>query len=59
MGRKIYREQKVKEQEEIRREQRLMEKELEKRARMEKIDNDLNNPVSALEKIKVDKSKEN
>ena len=36
-----------------------MEKELEKRARMEKIDNDLNNPISALEKFKVDKSKEN
>ena len=56
---KFDREQKLKEQEEIRREQRLMQKELEKRAKFENIKNDNNNPVSGLENFNVDKSKEN
>ena len=46
------------EQEEIRREQRLMQKELEKRAKFETIENDKENP-RGLEKFDIDKSKEN
>ena len=49
--------QKLKEQEEIRRDQRLMQKELEKREKFEKLEE--NNNVSGLEKFSVDKSKEN
>ena len=41
---KFDREQKLREQEEIRREQRLMQKELEKRAKFETIENDKENP---------------
>ncbi len=55
---KFDREQKLREQEEIRREQRLMQKELEKRAKFETIENDKENP-RGLEKFDIDKSKEN
>jgi len=56
---KFDREQKLKEQEEIRREQRLKQKELEKLRKYEAIDNQTNNPTAGLEKFEVDSSKEN
>ena len=55
---KFDRDQKLREQEEIRREQRLMQKELEKRAKFETVENDKENP-RGLEKFHIDKSKEN
>ena len=56
---KFDRDQKLREQEEIKREQRLIQKENEKKAKFENPDNNLNNQVSGLEKFDVDKSKEN
>ena len=56
---KFDRDQKLKEQEEIRREQRLMQKELEKREKFENLENKTSDPVSGLEKFNIDKSKEN
>ena len=56
---KFDREQKQKEQEEIRREQRLIQKEIEKRARFEEIDKNLKSSSSGLENFNIDKSKEN
>ena len=56
---KFDREQKQKEQEEIRREQRLIQKEIEKRARFDEIDKNLKSSSSALENFNIDKSKEN
>ena len=56
---KFDREQKQKEQDEIRREQRLIQKELEKRARFDEIDKNLKSSSSGLENFNIDKSKEN
>jgi len=56
---KFDRERKQKEQEEIRREQRLIQKEIEKRARFEEIDKNLKSSSSGLENFNIDKSKEN
>ena len=56
---KFDRDQKLREQEEIRREQRLIQKEMEKRAKFDDIENNSNKPVSGLEKFDIDKSKEN
>ncbi len=56
---KFDREQKQKEQDEIRREQRLIQKEIEKRARFDEIDKNLKSSSSALENFNIDKSKEN
>ena len=56
---KFDREQKQKEQDEIRREQRLIQKEIEKRARFEEIDKNLQSSSSGLENFNIDKSKEN
>ena len=56
---KFDREQKQKEQDEIRREQRLIQKEIEKRARFEEIDKNLKSSSSGLENFNIDKSKEN
>ena len=56
---KFDRERKQKEQVEIRREQRLIQKELEKRARFDEIDKNLKSSSSGLENFNIDKSKEN
>ena len=56
---KFDRERKQKEQEEIRREQRLIQKEIEKRARYEESDKKLKSPSSGLENYNIEKSKEN
>ena len=56
---KFDRERKQKEQEEIRREQRLIQKEIEKRERFEEIDKNLKSSSSGLENFNIDKSKEN
>ena len=56
---KFDRERKQKEQEEIRREQRLIQKEIEKRARFDEIDEKLKSSSSGLENFNIDKSKEN
>ena len=56
---KFDREQKQKEQQEIRREQRLIQKEIEKRTRFEEIDKNLKSSSSGLENFNIDKSKEN
>ena len=56
---KFDREQKQKEQEEIRREQRLIQKEIDRRARFEEIDKNLKRSSSGLENFNIDKSKEN
>ena len=56
---KFDREQKQKEQEEIRREQKLFQKEIEKRARFEEIDKNLTNKSSGLENFNINKSKKN
>ena len=56
---KFDREQKQKEQDEIRREQRLIQKEIEKRARFDEIDKNLKSSSSGLENFNIDKSKEN
>ena len=56
---KFDRERKQKEQEEIRREQRLIQKEIEKRARFDEIDKNLKSSSSGLENFNIDKSKEN
>ena len=53
------RERRKKEQDEIRREQRLIQKEIEKRARFEEIDKNLKSSSSGLENFNIDKSKEN
>ena len=56
---KFDRERKQKEQEEIKREQRLIQKEIEKRARFDEIDKNLKSSSSGLENFNIDKSKEN
>ena len=56
---KFDRDRKQKEQEEIRREQRLIQKEIEKRARFDEIDEKLKSSSSGLENFNIDKSKEN
>ena len=56
---KFDREQKQKEQDEIRREQRLIQKEIEKRARFDEIDKNLKSSSGGLENFNIDKSKEN
>ena len=55
----VYFETKQKEQDEIRREQRLIQKEIEKRARFDEIDKNLKSSSSGLENFNIDKSKEN
>ena len=59
MEEKFDRDQKVKEQEEIRREQRLMQKEMEKRSKFENLEDDNNKTKSGLEKFDIDKISEN
>ena len=56
---KFDREQKLKEQQEIRREQRLIQKEMEKRARFEEIEKNPSSSSVNLENFNIDKSKEN
>ena len=56
---KAMRTKKQKEQDEIRREQRLIQKEIEKRARFEEIDKNLKSSSRGLENFNIDKSKEN
>ena len=55
---KFDKEQKLKEQEEMRREQRLIQKEMERRAKFDNIDN-TEGSLSQLEKFSIDKSKKN
>ena len=56
---KFDREQKLREQEEMRREQRLIQKEMERRAKFDNIDNNSESSLSQLEKFSIDKSKKN
>ena len=56
---KFDREQKLKEQDEIRREQRLIQKEMEKRAKFDEIEENTKKPTSGLENFNIDESKEN
>ena len=56
---KFDREQKIKEQDEIRREQRLMQKEMEKKSKYDEINEESNKKTSALEKFNVDQTSEN
>ena len=51
--------QKLKEQEEMRREQKLIQKEMERRAKFDNIDNNSESSLSQLEKFSIDKSKKN
>ena len=53
------REQKQKEQEEMKREQRLIQKEMERRAKFDNLDDNTESSLSQLEKFNIDKSKEN
>ena len=55
---KFDKEQKLKEQEEMRREQRLIQKEMERRAKFDNINN-TDSSLSQLEKFSIDKSKKN
>ena len=55
---KFDKEQKLKEQEEMRREQRLLQKEMERRAKFDNINN-TDSSFSQLEKFSIDKSKKN
>ena len=56
---KFDRDQKLREQEEMRREQRLIQKEMERRAKFDNIDNNSESSLSQLEKFSIDKSKKN
>ena len=56
---KFDRDQKLREQEEMRREQRLIQKEMERRAKFENINNNTKSSLSQLEKFSIDKSKKN
>ena len=55
---KFDKDQKLKEQEEMRREQRLIQKEMERRAKFDNINN-TESSLSQLEKFSIDKSKKN
>ena len=55
---KFDKDQKLKEQEEMRREQRLIQKEMERRAKFDNINN-TDSSLSQLEKFSIDKSKKN
>ena len=61
MGRRIDRDQKVKEQEEIKRDQRLRQQELDKLRKFEELENKNNNPNPniGLQKFDIDKTSEN
>ena len=57
---KFDREQKLKEQQDIRREQRLMQREMEKKSKFQNLGENDNKPASGLENFNInDKSKEN
>ena len=56
---KFDRDQKLKEQEEMRREQKLLQKEMERRAKFGNLDDNTESSLSQLEKFNIDKSKEN
>ena len=56
---KFDKEQKLKEQEEMRREQKLLQKEMERRAKFDNLDDNTESSLSQLEKFNIDKSKEN
>ena len=56
---KFDKEQKLKEQEEMRREQKLLQKEMERRAKFGNLDDNTESSLSQLEKFNIDKSKEN
>ena len=56
---KFDREQKIREQEEIRREQRLIQKEMEKKSKFDEIEKSSSKPAGGLENFNIDKSKEN
>ena len=56
---KFDRDQKLKEQEEMRREQKLLQKEMERRAKFDNINNNSESSFSQLEKFNIDKSKKN
>ena len=56
---KFDKEKKAKEQEEIRREQRLRQKELEKIRKFEELEKETTNPKSGLEKFDINKTSEN
>jgi len=56
---KFDREKKLKEQEEIRRDQKLRQKELEKIRKFEELENESKNPNIELEKFDINKTSEN